>query len=63
MSAAEIKTFRKSIGLTQEELAEKLGVSQESVSQWEKQRKNPSRPILILLSRLKQDISEVVRKS
>ena len=63
MSASEIQSFRKSLGLTQEELAKKLGVSQESVSQWENKKKQPSRPVLLLLDRLKSDLSEVVRNS
>ena len=48
-----IKTFRLKLGLTQEELARKLGVSWITVARWEKKRGNsPSRLALAQLKEL-----------
>lgn len=61
MTAHEIITFRKAVGLSQEQLAEKLGVSQESVSQWENGKKRPSKPVAMLFLRLRQEICDAAR--
>ena len=62
MSADQIKNFRTTLGWTQEELASKLGVTQESVCQWELGKRTPGRPVLMLLSLLKEEISEFAKK-
>lgn len=52
MTAADIETFRKTLNLSQAELADRLGVSQASVSQWERGKKRPRRTVLLLLESL-----------
>lgn len=42
MTVQDIKTLRKALGLTQRELAEKLGVSRLTVARWESEIKKPS---------------------
>lgn len=61
MSSTEIKTFRETLGLSQQKLAEKLGVTQELVSQWEHDKRRPSRPVLMLFERLREEISDVAK--
>ena len=41
--ATYIKSCRKNIGLTQKELAEKVGVSMNTVARWERSESEPSR--------------------
>jgi DNA-binding XRE family transcriptional regulator len=36
ITGAQIKTFRISLGMTQQQLADELGVIRESVNEWEK---------------------------
>ena len=43
MKADEIKALRVSIGVTQAELAEKVGVNVQTVQAWEQKRSKPSR--------------------
>lgn len=43
---SRIRTYRKSLGLTQEELAQKAGIAQEFISGIEKGRKRPSIEVL-----------------
>ena len=50
--AANIQTFRKKAGFTQEELAEKLGVSFQAVSKWENAKCAPDVMLLPVLSDL-----------
>lgn len=45
-----IKAYRKKLGLTQEELAEKMGVSVGAVSKWESGANFPELPLLIRLA-------------
>jgi len=52
----EIKTRRKELNLTQEELAKKLNVSRTAVSNWEQQRNYPDIELLVTISD-KLDIS------
>jgi len=40
--AAEIKALRQALGLTQEALARRIGVSWSTVAKWEMGRSNPS---------------------
>jgi DNA-binding transcriptional regulator YiaG len=42
MNGAEIKSLRESVGLTQEDLAEIVGVSQPTLVDWEQGNKRPS---------------------
>jgi len=50
--AEKLQTFRKNAGLSQEELAGRLGVSRQSVSKWELNQAYPETGKLIELSRL-----------
>ena len=42
MTPAEIKTLREKLGLTQSQLANKIGVNQVTVNRWERGHKRPS---------------------
>ena len=56
-----IKNKRKKLGLTQEELAEKLFVTEKAVSRWETGRGTPDISLLIPLSKvLKVEVSELL---
>ena len=44
--------LRRASGMSQEELAEKLGVSRQAVSKWESGRSDPSTTNLIALAKL-----------
>ena len=51
MSIADrIQTLRKSKGISQEELADKVGVSRQAVSKWESGQSAPDIEKIILLS-------------
>ena len=47
-----IRQFRKTINLTQEELADKLGVSFQAVSKWENAQSAPDISLLPLLAEI-----------
>ena len=47
-----IKKLRKSKGVTQRELAERLGISEQAVSKWEKNLSNPSTKNLLQISKI-----------
>lgn len=53
MSASEVKKIRDRLGLTQEQLAQKLGVTQTAVSYWEDGKRKPRGPVVILLQSLR----------
>ena len=56
-----IKTKRKELGLTQEELAQKLFVTEKAVSRWETGRGTPDISLLIPLAKiLNVDVSELL---
>lgn len=56
-----IKTKRKQLGMTQDELAEKLFVTEKAISRWETGRGTPDISLLIPLSKaLKVDVSELL---
>jgi len=56
-----IKEKRKKLGYTQEQLAEKLMVTEKAVSRWETGRGTPDISLLIPLSKeLKTDVSELL---
>lgn len=57
MTAADIEKFREAMGWTQAELAERLGVSQVSVSRWETGERVPRRPVLLLLESIRDRIT------
>ncbi len=48
--ADRIQTLRKSKGISQEELADKIGVSRQAVSKWESKQSSPDLDKIILLS-------------
>ncbi len=48
--ADRIQTLRKSRGISQEELADKIGVSRQAVSKWESEQSSPDLEKIILLS-------------
>ena len=48
--ADRIQTLRKSKGISQEELADKIGVSRQAVSKWESEQSSPDIEKIILLS-------------
>ena len=50
--ASKLVNLRKSKGLSQEALAEKIGVSRHAVSKWERAESSPDTDKLIALSRL-----------
>ena len=51
----DIKSLRKSLGLTQEQLANALGVSWITVNRWER---NKSRPSPLALEKIKNFIAQ-----
>lgn len=56
-----IKTKRKELGITQEELAERLFITEKAISRWETGRGTPDISLLIPLSKeLKVDVSELL---
>ena len=56
-----IKTKRKELGITQDELAEKLFVTEKAISRWETGRGTPDISLLLPLSKeLKVDVSELL---
>ena len=56
-----IKTKRKELGITQEELAEKLFVTEKAISRWETGRGTPDISLLLPLSKeLNIDVSELL---
>ena len=56
-----IKTKRKELGITQDELANKLFVTEKAISRWETGRGTPDISLLLPLSKeLKVDVSEIL---
>jgi len=52
MYGVKIKENREKLGLTQQELAEKIGFSQNAVHQWETEKREPSIEVLIKMADL-----------
>lgn len=48
----KIKELREGKGITQTELANLIGVTQDSISLWEKNKRTPNTPYIIALSRV-----------
>ena len=48
----KIKELREGKGITQTELANLIGVTQDSISLWEKNKRVPNTPYIIALSRV-----------
>jgi putative transcriptional regulator len=55
MTPAEIRAFRQRLGLTQTQMAERLGVHLRTYQQWEYGRRKPRRPTLKLLEILHKE--------
>ena len=51
-TANRLQNLRKKNGYSQEELAEKIGISRQAVSKWERAEASPDTDNLILLARL-----------
>ena len=51
-TANRLLQYRKQVGLSQEELAEKIGVSRQAVSKWERSEASPDTDNLIVLAEL-----------
>ena len=52
--STQIKKYREETGMTQEELAEKIYVTRQTISNWENDRSYPDVKSLLLLSSLFQ---------
>ena len=52
MAGQEIKKLRKRLGMTQQELADKIGVDRVTVARWETEQKKPSNLAKRQLARL-----------
>ncbi len=62
MSANDVLSIRQSLGLTQEELADRLGVSHVAVHYWETGKRTPGGPATILLRQLQAQLQLAERK-
>lgn len=51
-TTVDVKTIREALGLTQTQLAEKVGVAQGDISNWELGKHRPSRAARTTLERL-----------
>lgn len=57
-----IKDAREELGLTQDDVADKLGVTQPAVSMWENGRSRPTADVLVALADLlKLDVAQLLR--
>lgn len=54
MNSAELKTMRKKLGLTQTQMAEKLGVTLSAVFKLESGENNMSKPVELLALKLSE---------
>ena len=52
MLGDNIKKFRKDFGISQEELAEKLGVTKQNIASWESNETQPSLDSIIAISKM-----------
>ena len=51
-TANRLLQYRKQAGLSQEELAEKIGVSRQAVSKWERSEASPDTDNLVMLAEI-----------
>lgn len=51
-TAEQIKSARSTLGMTQTELADALGVSWETVASWEQGKRSPGGPALKLIEQM-----------
>lgn len=56
-SGSQIERLRKTLGLSQRQFAEKLGVTQGSVSHWEESRRVPSGPVCVILEQITLELA------
>ena len=63
MSAVEVAYLREKLGLTQQELAEKIGVSSVAVHYWETGKRIPSGPVTKLLEQLAEQSEKKPKKA
>ncbi len=56
MTGKEIRELREELGLTQPELADRLGVHQVTISRWETDNKHPSNLAKRQLAKLKEEV-------
>jgi DNA-binding transcriptional regulator YiaG len=56
MTPAELRTLRHSLGLTQPQMAERLGVSTSGYRKWEHGERGISGPVLILIEQIKDKL-------
>lgn len=57
MNAKEIKKIRAALGLTGDQLAERLGVTGNTVRRWECGARQAKGPAVVMLRRLLDDVS------
>lgn len=63
LSGEEIKQLREALGMSREELAQKLGVSYFSVARWEIEKTKPSRLALRALEDLRKRVKSKAERS
>ena len=61
MPEIDVKALRQALGLTQTELAQKIGVNQVTVNRWENRRGKPSKLAQRELARLQRKIQQGVK--
>lgn len=54
MNQINVKAIRRSAGLTQKQLAERLGIGTHAVSSWEQGIRSPSGPSRVLLEMIRR---------
>lgn len=62
MNADRVKAIRQALGITQEELGRRVGVSECTVSLWESGRRNPNGSAILLLEQEESKIAPPARE-
>lgn len=57
MTGTEIKALRQKLGITQQELAEKIGTAKARISTWENGHYTPSKSFVILMTQLAEPVN------